>query len=328
MKYRYKRPVRAFLAALLICLLAGGSVFAIDTTYDGYLDPVTGLPMDESGGVSGEESGSRTIVTDGVYYDWSLHCFVYPIAGTLNEVYTDAADGMVLGDPVAVSASENVVLSVYRDGEEITGDLSNLNVPGTYVVNLVQGSNSRRMFSFTLVGSQTNILHTFRTPDGFYISNVTKDDEIVYSDRYSLDMELEGAYTVEYTCMATDLTYTISTVIDRTPPVLSFKGKMDENNRMRSALLFEGLQQGDSIYLLRGGEPVQPVLNGDGTGGVYDSGNYIMRVYDAAGNETEYVFTILMYFNASALAFFGLVLLVVVLVIVYVVMQRRRLKIG
>ena len=62
MKYRYKRPVRAFLAALLICLLAGGSVFAIDTTYDGYLDPVTGLPMDGSDGVSGEESGSRTIV--------------------------------------------------------------------------------------------------------------------------------------------------------------------------------------------------------------------------------------------------------------------------
>ena len=103
---------------------------------------------------------------------------------------------------------------------------------------------------------------------------------------------------------------------------------MDENNRMRSELLFSGLQQGDSIVLLRNGDQVQPVLNGDGTGGVYDSGNYIMRVFDAAGNEAEYTFTILMYFNASSLAFFALVLGVIIAVIVYIVVQRRKLKIG
>ena len=59
-----------------------------------------------------------------------------------------------------------------------------------------------------------------------------------------------------------------------------------------------------------------------------DSGNYIMRVYDAAGNMTEYTFTILMYFNASSLAFFALVLAVIIAVIVYVLRKRRRLKIG
>ena len=49
MKIRYKRPVRALAAVLLVLALAGGSVFAVNTTYDGYLDPVTGLPMDNSG---------------------------------------------------------------------------------------------------------------------------------------------------------------------------------------------------------------------------------------------------------------------------------------
>ncbi|MBO5517427.1 MAG: hypothetical protein J6A42_05055 [Firmicutes bacterium] len=327
MKYRYKRPVRAFLAALLICLLAGGSVFAIDTTYDGYLDPVTGDPLNGTTSYEAED-GSRTIVTDGVYYDWNLHTYVYPIAGTLGEVYSDAADGMVLGESVAVSCTDDVTIRVYRDGEEVPGDLSNLNVPGSYVVNLDQGGNTRRMLGFTLVGSRTNAIHTFRTPEGFYISSVTMDGETVYTDRYSLDMELEGEYTVEYTCMATDMPYTLSTTIDRTPPVLTFRGKMDENNRMRSALLFEGLQQGDTIYLLRSGEHVQPTLNGDGTGAVYDPGNYIMRVFDAAGNETEYTFTILMYFNASSLAFFALVLAVVIAVIAYIIINRKRLKIG
>ncbi|MBO4880324.1 MAG: hypothetical protein J5555_01420 [Firmicutes bacterium] len=327
MKIKYKRPARALLAVLLLLALAGGNVFAINTTYNGYLDPVTGLPLDSSTDYTGADS-SRAIVKDNVYYDWNLHCFVYPIAGTLGEIYTDAADGMILGDPVSISATDDVSFSVYRDGEEVTGDLSNLNQPGSYVVSLKQAGNNRRMFAFTLVGSRTNGIHTFRAPDGFYISDVVKDEETLYTDRYSLDMELEGDYTVQYTCMSTDISYELSTTIDRTPPTLSFKGKMDENNRMRSALLFEGLERGDTIYLLRNGEQVQPVLNGDGTGAIYDSGNYIMRVYDAAGNMTEYTFTILMYFNASSLAFFALVLAVIIAVIVYVLRKRRKLKIG
>ncbi|MBR5642049.1 MAG: hypothetical protein IKW92_07975 [Firmicutes bacterium] len=328
MKIKYKRPARALLAALLLIALACGSVFAVNTTYNGYLDPVTGLPLDGSSSYTGEDS-SRAIVKDNVYYDWNLHCYVYPIAGTLGEIYTEAADGMVLGDPVSVSATEDVSIAVYRDGEELPKEeLQNLNKAGSYVVSLKQSGTDKRMFGFTLIGPRTNVLHTFRAPDGFYISNVVKDEETVYTDRYSLDMEIEGEYSVEYRCMATDMPYTFSTVIDRTPPTLTFKGKMDENNRMRSALLFEGLEQGDSIYLLRSGEQVQPILNGDGTGGVYDSGNYVMRVYDSAGNMTEYTFTILMYFNASSLAFFALVLAVIIAVIVYVVTKRRRLKIG
>ena len=328
MKMRYKRPLRALLAALLLLALTSGSVFAVNTTYDGYLDPVTGLPVDNSGGLAAEDSG-RAIVVDGVYYDWDLRTYVYPIAGTLGEIYTDAADGMVLSDPVSISTTEDVAIGVFRDGVELTGEeLLNINTPGSYIVNLKQGSNNKRMFGFTLVGPRTNAIQTFRAPNGFYIESVVMDGETVYTDRYSLDMALEGEYSVDYRCMATDMPYTLSTIIDRTPPSLTFKGKMDENNRMRSALLFEGLQQGDTIYLLRNGDQVQPTLNGDGTGGVYDSGNYIMRVYDSAGNMTEYTFTILMYFNASSLAFFALVLAVIIAVIAYVVTKRRRMKIG
>ena len=118
MKIKYKRPARALLAVLLLFALAGGSVFAVNTTYDGYLDPVTGLPLDDSAGLTTEDSG-RAIVLDGVYYDWDMHSFVYPIVGTLGEIYTEAADGMVLSDPVSVSATEDVVFSVFRDGEEV-----------------------------------------------------------------------------------------------------------------------------------------------------------------------------------------------------------------
>lgn len=323
------RTSRIWAAALTAVLLAGSvcTVYAVETDYSGELDPMTNLPIGNSSALTGED-GSRALVSSGVYYDWNEHCFVYPVSGTLTEVYCDVMDGMVQGESVSVSATDGSSLLVMCDGEEVTGDLTNLNTPGSYLVSLREGSSTRRMLGFTLVGSRTNSIHTLQAPDGFFVSSATRDGENVYSGRYSVDMEQEGEYSVTLNCMATGLSYTLDTTVDRTPPELTFKGKMDENNRMRSALFFSGLEEGDTIVLVSNGEEVRPELNGDGTGAIYDPGNYVMKVYDYAGNSTEYRFTILIYFNASSWAFIALVLLIVAVIIGYLIFQRRRLKIG
>ncbi|MCR4725409.1 MAG: hypothetical protein K5772_08245 [Clostridia bacterium] len=318
----------AILAAVSLALSLGSAVYAVNTDYSGELDPLTNLPVGSgTAGLTGD-SVSRVPIYGNTYYDWNLHSFVYQVEGTLTEIYSDAADGMVSSSPVSVTATENSTIMVFRDGTQLSGDFSNLNTPGNYVVSAPSGSGNKKVFSFTIVGGRTNALHTFEVPDGFYVASVEKDGEVRFTDRYTVDMEEEGAYTVEYECMATDLSYTLQTVIDRTPPELSFRGKMDENNRMRSALLFSGLQEGDSIVLLRSGEEVLPTLNGDGTGGVYDPGNYVMRVYDAAGNMAEYTFTILIYLNRYSVFFIGIVLLTAAAVAGYIIFQRKRLKIG
>ena len=183
--------------------MTGAHLSSAGTTQDDMARTVVTLSFDAVGTkqfaqVTGKYAATDTragrymaIVLDGVYYDWDMHSFVYPIVGTLGEIYTEAADGMVLGDPVSISATEEVAFSVFRDGEEVTGDLTNLNTPGSYVVNLKQGTATKRMFGFTLVGPSTNVIHTLRAPNGFYISSVTMDGEALFTDRYSLDMELE-----------------------------------------------------------------------------------------------------------------------------------------
>jgi len=66
----------------------------------------------------------------------------------------------------------------------------------------------------------------------------------------------------------------------------------------------------------------------DGTGRILDSGNYIMRVYDAAGNMKEYTFQIMVYFNASSWIFVLIVLAVVATVAGYILYKRKHLRIG
>ena len=325
-----KRKIAASLCAVLCAVLFAAfcaPAFAADTDYTGPLNAETGAPL------YGSEPGSqstdgRAQITNAMYYDWYLLDFIYPIGDTLSEVRADAADGMVLTSPVNLSVTGEASLLVYQDGNEYTGDTSHISEAGSYLVFSATGGQSRRILSFTLVGSSTNALHTFVVPDGFYIREVTRDEKPVYADRYSVSMETEGAYFIEYECNATDMVYTLEVQIDRTPTYLEFDGRIDAQGRVRSALKFTGAQPGDSLYLTRFGESVPLTVNGDGTGEITDPGNYKLIVKDPAGNSVEYNFVILQYFNMQSWVFFLMVAAALIAVLVYVWMQRKRLKIA
>ena len=320
---RYILALALCAAALLLALCV--PALAADTDYSGPLDPETGEPPAET---SGRNGTGRVRLAGNMYYDWLDHCFAYPIGETLSEVRADAADGMVLTSPVSVSASGEAAVTVYRDGIEYEGNPERIDEPGAYTVFSVVDGQSRRMLGFTLVGSSTNALHTFVVPDGFFIREATRDGEAIYADRYSVSMEEEGAYVIEYECTATDIAYKLETRIDRTPTLLNFEGRLDRQGRVRSALRFTGLEPGDRVFLENAGEYVDVALDTDGVGVIRDPGNYRLTVRDAAGNETEYEFIILQYYNLQSWVFFLLVFAAVTAVAVYVWLQRKRLKIA
>ena len=319
-----KRIIAALMLALVFLLILSLPA-AADTGYTGVIDPETGEPYDEN---APESYGDRTALTKNMYYDWTSHDYVYPVPDTLGEVHVNAADGMALTTPVYIRASAEASVVVYFNGSEYTGSLNSCSAAGEYVVSALVGGQPRRLMSFTLLGRSSNLLYDFVVPDGFYILEATRDGESAYEDRYSVDMEPEGAYVIEYECSSTNLIYKLETTVDRTPPALIFKGKLDSQGRVRSKLEFSGLQSDDRIYLERTGEAVVPELNSDGTGTIYDPGNYIMLVMDAAGNTTRYDFIILQYFNLQSWMFFLAVVLVIAAVTAYIVLQRKRLKIG
>ena len=322
MKTSYRR-LAVLLAALLLAMSLAPAAFA-DTSYTGPIDPETNEPVSES------RSGgsSQTALSDSMFYDWTTHDFAYPVSGSLTEVHASVADGMYSSTPVSVSGGGDSGVAIFKDGAQYTGDPTNIREVGEYLVSYRQGGGTKRLLSFTIIGSTTSAIHEFVVPDGFYITSALKDEQDVYQDRFTLDMEEEGHYVVTYEGLSVDVVYTLDVVIDRTPPMLTFEGRIDSRQRVHSALSFSGLEEGDYIYLLQDGTQVKPELNGDGTGQILDPGNYIMRVYDAADNMKEYTFTIMVYFNTTSWVFFLAVIAVIVAVIAYVIIKRKRLKIG
>ena len=314
----------AVLLAVLLALLPVSAAYAVDTDYTGPLDPETNQPA--SG--SSAESSSRIILTSTMYYDTRTRDYVFPVDGSLTEVHANVADGMVRNDAVSVSNGGDPSVRVYCNGQEVTGDTSNLREVGDYMVSAAKGGTTERIITFMIVGETTNALHTFTVPDGFYIISATRDGRDVFDGRYELNMEEEGRYKIEYECGATDRIYTLQTTIDRTPPELRFSGKIDSKKRVHSALSFSGLQSTDTIVLYRDAVQVAVKTASDGTGTITDSGNYVMRVYDAAGNVHEYTFQIMVYLNAGAWLLVLLVIAVIVAVGLYIFLKRKNLKIG
>ena len=327
------KKIRAFAAALFAAALLAPMGVLADPSYTGEIDPATNEPYADENQQATEETG-RVALTATCSYDWNSHDYVYTMEGTLNEVHCTAADGQILSQAVTVSTGSDTSVVVYRNGQEYTDSLTGITAPGEYVVQVRNGSDRTRIFSFTLVGKSTNGLQPFTVPDSFFIREATCDGADVPYDRYNVYTDTEGTYRIVYECVPTGIGYTVETTIDRTAPVPVFSGKIDDQNRVRSALTFSGLAEGDTVYVSgdAGGSPTQLTLRDDGSGNfsgtLTESGNYYMQIYDAAGNMSEYRFRIMTYFNANSIVVLVVLGVVLAGVIGYIIMRRRNLKIG
>ena len=322
---------RICITALALCfaLLSFGMAFADEDgdniDYTGYLDPATNEPIAES--ETGAGTGRDTLNST-MFYDRDTKDFVFSVSGTLLEVHSNAADGMILNVPVYVTGAEGGSATVYQNGNEYGGSLTSINQPGEYVVTLQQNGSKQRLFTFRIVGEATGLIHSYTVPDGFYLTKATRDGENILIDRYTVNMEEEGDYSIEYECSSNNVIYTLKTTIDRTPPRPIFSGSADSGGRIHSAVKISGLESSDTLVVYRNGGRATVSRNSDGSYTLPDTGTYYIQVYDEAGNVAEYNFTIAMYLNSSAFIFVILMVIVIAAVAGYIIHKRRHLRIG
>lgn len=307
-----KRITALSAAALLISLLclsvlaAGGPRYAED-------------------GLLGFEPDERLWLTDTMWYNEEKRVFVYPVSDTGQELEANVADGMVTNSAVSIYGSS---VLAYRNGTLYTESLSNLTTPGDYVIMSQVGNQSLRLFTFTLVGPTTSELYAYNLPAGMYVTLAQRDGEEIAYERYSVPMQADGLYHIEYECISTGIGYVLDVTVDRTPPELSFSGSIDESHHVHSALTVSGIEEGGSIRVTLDGVALDVTPNADGTLELPDSGNYYIEAFDAAGNRSEYGYTVLLYLNASSLVFFVLLIGSVAAICIYVFVKRKKLKIG
>lgn len=270
------------------------------------------------------ENGN-VLVSDSVTFDPKTGMYVYAVGNSGNEVRASVANGMIVTGSVKIVGA---TLMIYRDGALWEGDPSNVTEPGEYVVMAQTGNQTPRLFTFTLAGTANNNIYAYSLPTGMIVTNATRNGEDTDYDRSTVPMQSDGLYHVEYESLSTGAKYALDLNIDRTPPELSFSGKIDGNNRVHSALGFSGLQEGDTIRATLDGTEIDVHVNSDGSGEFTDSGSYVITVYDAAGNSTVYGYIVMLYFNASGIAFFAVVIACLLALGIYIYIKRKKLEIG
>ena len=263
----------------------------------------------------------RVWLSNTMFFDMLTGEFIYPVGSSDAEVRSNTADGMITSGPVVIKGKN---LQVYRNGQLWENDVTNITEPGEYVVIGQAGSQNPRLFTFRLVGRTTSVVHSYKLPAGMIVDNAKFNGEEIYFERFSVPMEEDGKYNIEYECLTTGRKYGLEVIVDRQPPSLQFSGNIDKRNRVHSALKFSGVQPGDTLRVTLDGKAISVDVNADGTGELPQSGNYLITVFDAAGNSTQYAYTVMIYLNSSALVFFLILGASILAVAIYILIKRER----
>ena len=323
-----RKALRTLTALLLLLLMFALPAMAEgedggeedEFSYVGELDPETG----SAPGASRVPENGRYEISGNMGYDAAREQFVFPLTdGT--ELFCSAADGMVVTGRVILDCSGSSALTVYRNGETVdmtgSGELRN---PGVYVV-AAGGETAARVCSFTILGASTNLIHSYTVPEGFLLRGAERDERDIEYSRYTVEMEQEGTYVIRYRCPVIDRDYTLSVVIDRTPPNLMLSGTVGRDGGVHSAVEVLGLEPGDALYVTHDGEPMYLSPGDDVV--LTETGVYTVTAADAAGNTVSHEFTIMLYLNTNAVVFILLLAAVVASIFIYAFWKRKSLKV-
>lgn len=229
------------------------------------------------------------------------------------------ADGMVTTGSVSVESSENLKYHVFRDGNEITDATDNLSAQGKYIVNIETNSGSEKVLEFTIVNTVTGIISSYEIPEGFTLSALSYNGQSQNSSVRTVDLSEEGDYAISYRCDKSLMVYELNIEIDHTAPVLALKGVTD--GVAKGPVDISDMEEDALIHIELNGEEIAY------SDTLTKSGDYYIIVKDAAGNTTNYNFTIRIYFDINSWVVIGVIVLIIIGTLGYLLYSRRHLRV-
>lgn len=327
-----RKNAKYILAAFaMTCVLASaGRAFASETSTEGKPGAAfgTGSDTEDTSTIISDYSNnntdyglelteSQTALTASIYYDSLTERYLY--ITDVGRVEASVMDGMIVTEPVVLSSENTSVLILYKDGERMTlDDSATLEDSGYYVVQYNDNDGAvRTVLEFTIVPSLTGMITQYSMPSGFRATEVTRDGESVAISS-NIDLTKEGQYHIAYQCERTQAAYSLDLTIDHTAPVLALdgvengvaKGPVDLSDAEKDATVAITLDGNDYNY--------RETLS--------ESGNYVVTITDAAGNESTYEFTIRIYLDSSAYVSILILLAIMAGIVVYMVIERKKLR--
>ncbi len=313
--------------SLLTGLLFFSPVFVLtaradaDPTYTGQLDPFTGEAVLEQIGENEVTTLSdRRMITENMYYDYSTGLFAYPVDNDLSDVLSNAADGMVLNEPVEVRIPDGVSVSIFRDGNQV--DFANeYRTRGSYSVMIQKNGVSDTLFTFTIIGAKTGKISSYQLPQYFRFDSITLDGVEIGHTRNFVELMEEGYYEISYRCERTDIKYKLNVTIDHTPPQVVFEG-IGEDGKARGPVTWGQLKDDEYIKVYKEGSEYLYTNNR-----LTQSGTYEIVVTDDADNVLDVNFVIMIYLDKNGFMFVGIIVVVVGALAGYLIYQRKHMKV-
>ncbi len=315
--------VSLVLSAVVTCMpIASHVAYAGEGDVFGQIDPFTGKLItteeEETGTV--EEVTEKTWISESCYYDPGRGMYGY-YAG-LSDVYASVANGMIVRERVNIQipGDMDAILYNYAYPSVFTG--GEVTEPGEYTLEVTSDGVTRQLFSFTITPLYTNSILNYNMPEGFRILSAERDGKIINRSRSFVDMSEEGEYDITYECARTGAEYTLHLVVDTTAPTLEILG-IDEFGKARGPVDITGKSEQDTLYIERDGEAQNMIL----TSTLTQSGKYVVKVTDPAGNSRSYPFTIMIYLDRNGIIFALLLVLVIIALGAFIYYKRNNLKV-
>lgn len=322
-----KRCIWAFLAALLLLSALTVSALAVDSLedYTGELDPATGLPLGSYETAEGE-AGSYITVDDSFRYDPEAERFLYELGSI--QFSSNIPNGAVVPSDTTVSIylPGGIAGALHRDGTAVeNADLTAITETGFYVLQLTgSGLYDSDQFTFVIMPALTNQLNDLRLPEGFTFDYIMQDGtELDHAHSNYYEFLEDGLYQICWKNDTIKQQYIVKFTLDRQAPTLALPEVVE--GKASSEVSLSDLEANCYIVVETGGET--KTLKGTNHS-LKEAGDYVLTVYDQAGNFTRYTFTIEFYLNLSAVFVIIIVLLVLVGVLIYCRRVRKNARVG
>jgi len=291
-----------------ICFAASRGVYVYDPITDDQINVSTG------------EKTNEVSLTTNCTYDFVRRMYCMPVDDTnTNYLYCNVFTGMITTNIVTLSFDDTSNITVYRDGEVVDpSTYSQLGVFGNYTVRNTK--TDRELMTFTIMSTLSGSLHQYVVPSIFYITSLRINGETQLIQSNTVNFEEDGLYSLSYKCAKNEMSYTLTVQVDHTYPELVLNG-VNEKMEANSPVSFGLLESGSTLVVTKDGEVVDTRME------IKESGDYIAKYTDAAGNTSTYYFTVNVFLDGGAWVFVGLAALVIGAAVGFVIYSRKNMRV-
>ena len=216
-------------------------------------------------------------------------------------LYCNMPAGALLtnGESLKITLDEGVSCEIYLDGD-IVEDNSQREFyeSGEYLIVMRNHAEAKeRNVRFVIADSLTNSVKEYRLPDGFEYTEVKLDGvrkSVEYNNYY--DFLEDGFYQLKWENSRINQTFVTEFTLDLTAPKLELPEV--RSGAATGRVSFADMEEGEYVRWIRDSREEGRIE--DSSEVLSKKGNYVLRVYDQAGNYTEYTFAIEGYFDVNA----------------------------